>query len=36
MLRTILVVLLLAVVGWVFWRVCHHQPGSPIAYRSGR
>ena len=25
-----------AVVGWILWRLCHHQPDSLVAGSSGR
>ena len=25
-----------AVVGWILWRLCHHQPDSLVADSSGR
>jgi hypothetical protein len=25
-----------ALVDWILWRLCHHQPDSPVAGSSGR
>ena len=36
MLWAILSSVVTALVGWILWRLCHHQPDSPIAGSSGR